>query len=263
MKVGQILVATIAVALAASAGGQTLTILWSFTSGSDGGQPDAPLIQGTDGNFYGTTLIGGNTTINRGNGFGAVFRVDSSGVLTNLYSFTGYPTDGAYPTCPLVQGNDGNFYGVTQEGGDGVSGNGLGYGTVFRISPTGVETNLHSFHYSVDGGYPYAGLVLGSDGNFYGTTSSGGTGNFGTVFRITPSGVLTTIHSFTNTPGESAFPSYLGLVQGSDGNFYGTTLGGGPATRSNTGSPSRTVRSGKSIAPTTSSVGLGSFNSTR
>src|SRR2546425_6546070 len=150
--------------------GQTLTTLWSFTGGSDGAQPSAGLVQGSDGNFYGTTIIGGNRTFNEPNGMGTVFRMSPAGVLTNIYSFSGYPTDGAFPACGLVQGDDGNFYGVTQSGGDDNSNPNTGVGVIFRISPSGVETNLHSFHYAVDAGFPYAGLVKGSDGNFYGTT---------------------------------------------------------------------------------------------
>ena len=138
--------------------------------------------------------------------------------LTSLYSFTG-GADGGLPGAGLVQGSDSNFYGTTS--GGGTSGN----GTVFRISPSGSLTNLWEFTGGSDGASPYAGLVQGSDGNFYGTTYGGGANGNGTVFRITPSGTLTTLWSFTGG-SDGAYP-YAGLVQGSDGNFYGTTSAGG------------------------------------
>ncbi len=227
MIVLRILVAAFVLALATNASAQELTNLWSFTGGGNGALalPSAGLVQGSDGNFYGTTFLGGNTTFNYPNGFGTVFRITPDGVLTNIYSFSGYPNDGTYPIGPLVQGNDGNFYGVTQKGGDDNSNPGEGVGTLFRIDPNGVETNLHSFHFNVDAGPPNGGLVQGRDGSFYGTTFDIPNASFGTVFRITPSGIFTTLYSFTNSLDDGAAPSYWGLVQGSDGNFYGTTLG--------------------------------------
>jgi uncharacterized repeat protein (TIGR03803 family) len=189
-----------------------LTNLWSFTGDQDGANPNAGLVQGDDGNFYGMTYDGGR------NGNGTVFRISPGGVLTNLHSFGG--ADGAYPYAALVQGSDGNFYGTTSGSGSGPSGN----GTVFRISPGGVLTNLHSFSGS-DGANPSAGLVQGRDGNFYGTTPSGGANGYGTVFKISSSGGLTTLWSFTN--GVDGANSYAPLVQGVDGNFYGTTSGSG------------------------------------
>jgi uncharacterized repeat protein (TIGR03803 family) len=191
----------------------SLTNLHSF-SNSDGADANG-LVQGSNGNFYGTTYEGGNTNANP-SGYGTVFRISPSGSLTNLHSFNG--SDGAAPVG-LVQGSDGNFYGVTVTGGI----NGPGYGTIFRISSNGSFTNLYSFTHGSDGAYPGAALVQGSDGNFYGTTQGGGAG-WGTVFRISPNGSETNLHIFFNSDGAS---SYAGLVQGSDGNFYGTTgLGG-------------------------------------
>ena len=196
----------------------TYTNLYSFgTSPKDGAIPNAGLVQGSDGNFYGTTVIGGGT----------VFRISPSGTYTSLYSFAGYPTDGQYPEAGLVQGSDGNFYGTT-EGGGTYSG-----GTVFRISPSGSETNLYSFgSYPTDGVAPFAGLVQGSDGNFYGTTYLGGSsancdGGCGTVFRINSSGTETTLYSFVGSSTDGENPYHDGLVQGSDGSFYGTTKYGG------------------------------------
>jgi len=227
-----------------------LTSLYSFGSVQDnngdlldGANPQAGLVQGSDGNFYGTTYHGGT------NGNGTVFRITTNGTLTSLYSFTGY-NDGGTPDAALVQGSDGYFYGTTEEGGTtnyNANFRNYGGGTVFKISPNGTLTSLYSFTNSPDGpwpphpdgAYPEAGLVQGSDGNFYGTTAYGGmTGihdGYGTVFQITTNGALTSLYSFGGVPlegpapglpGDGAYPE-AGLVQGSDGNFYGTTSGGG------------------------------------
>ncbi len=187
-----------------------LTTLHSF-AGNDGKYPFAVLMQGTDGNFYGTTPYGGAS------GIGTIFKITPAGVLTTLYSFAG--NDGSYPRSSLVQGTDGNFYGTTPQGGANYYS-----GTVFKITPAGSLTTLHSFSV-LDGSEPHAGLVQGTDGNFCGTTYSGGAkGNYGTAFKITPAGSLTTLHSFS--PGDGTFVA-AGLVQGTGGNFYGTTLTGG------------------------------------
>ena len=137
-------------------------------------------MQGSDGNFYGTTGIRCGV-----NEVGTVFKMTPSGILTTLYSFDGLG-DGGYPWAGLVQGNDSNFYGTTEQGGV----NGPDPGTVFKITPSGTLTTLHSFFF-IDGWHPLAGLVQGSDGNFYGTTVDGGQYEFGNVFKITPSGTLT------------------------------------------------------------------------
>jgi uncharacterized repeat protein (TIGR03803 family) len=196
-----------------------LMTLWSFTNGVDGASPGAGLVQGSDGSFYGTTYGSGSGA----SAYGTVFRISPSGSLTTLWSFTN-GLDGANSYATLIQGSDGNFYGTTTGSGSGPSGN----GTVFRITPNGSLTNLHSFTGGSDGANPYAMLVQGTDGNFYGTTYSGGTNDCqcGTVFRISPSGSLTTLWSFTN--GLDGANSYGRLAQGGDGNFYGTTSGGGP-----------------------------------
>ncbi len=204
--------------------GGSETILYSFVGLPDDGYEPDGVVQGSDGNFYGTTEHGGKS------GDGTVFRISPSGSYTNLYSFGGSPSDGEYPNAGLVQGRDGNFYGTTWVGGMGTNIWGGGAGTVFRISPSGSETPLYSFgSYPSDGsdGWdPMSGLVQGSDGNFYGTTSDGGTNHGGTVFRISPSGAYTTLHRFGTSPNDGWDPM-SGLVQGSDGNFYGTTAGGG------------------------------------
>jgi uncharacterized repeat protein (TIGR03803 family) len=183
----------------------------------DGARPSAPLMQASDGNFYGTTPYGGTNAIPAG----TVFRIGTNGTFTNLYYFTG-GSDGDAPEAGLVQGPDGILYGTTY------GGNNDPYGNVFKISTNGVQNNVYTFTGGADGANPYAGLVLGSDGNFYGTTTSGGTYTNGTVFRIGINGGLTTLYSFTG--GIDGDAPYAGLVQGSDGNFYGTTVSGGTYT---------------------------------
>ena len=161
------------------------SILYSFTGEGDGAYPESALVQGSDGNLYGTTSFA------RANIYGGtVFRIATNGTLTNLYSFTG-GTDGAYPNG-LVQASDGSFYGTTFFGGR------YGNGTVFKITGGGMFTSLYSFTNGNDGAIPQAGLVRGSDGNFYGTTSSGGTnGGYGTVFEVGTNGTFTSLYSFT------------------------------------------------------------------
>jgi uncharacterized repeat protein (TIGR03803 family) len=193
--------------------GGRLTILHSF-SGADGANPWAGLIRATDGNFYGTTSAGG------ARGDGTVFKITSGGTLTTLYSFAG--ADGYQPTAALVQASDGNFYGTTSGGGAN------GEGTVFKITSGGTLTTLYSFCAQAgcsDGRVPAAELALGSDGDFYGTTGLGANNDSGTVFKITPGGFLTTLHSFSSF-ADGGNPQ-AALMQASDGNFYGTTLFGG------------------------------------
>jgi uncharacterized repeat protein (TIGR03803 family) len=192
--------------------GGVLTPLYAFTNGVDGATPTAALVQAADGNFYGTADNGGT------NGDGTVFRITSDGVLTPLYSFTN-GVDGAIPTAGLVQASDGNFYGTTYGGGT------KNVGSVFRITSGGVLTALYSFTNGVDCAGPFAGLIQGSDGNFYGITRYGGRKEAGGIFKITPGGILTPLYTFTN--GLDGERPYGGLVQGSNGNLYGTTEFGG------------------------------------
>ena len=210
----------------------TLTTLHSF-DGTDGFSPIAGLIQGTDGNFYGTTQYGGaNSCTDVGGAVyscGTIFKITPSGSLTTLHNFDG--TDGELPEAALVEGTDGNFYGTTYAGGaDQACNDPTGCGTVFKITPGGKFATLHSFVYPTDGILPRAGLVQGTDGNFYGTNSSGGVNegicqfDCGTLFKISPGGTFTTLHSFDGTDGDVPTAP---LVQATDGNFYGTTLGGG------------------------------------
>jgi uncharacterized repeat protein (TIGR03803 family) len=200
------------------------TNLYSFTStfnyGTNGASPQAALVLGTDGNFYGTTFEGGTYSFNNNgtNGYGTVFKISPDGALTNLYSFSG-GNDGANPAAGLVRGSDGYFYGTTQAGGAD------NFGTVFKMSTNGALTGLYSFSGGNDGGGPLGRLVDGGDGYFYGTTASGGVNNFGTIFRVNTNGMLTTLYLFTG--GADGENPQAGLVRGSDGNFYGPTQSGG------------------------------------
>jgi uncharacterized repeat protein (TIGR03803 family) len=213
----------------------TATVLYSFCSQSncsDGANPQAGLVQASDGNFYGTTEIGGTGTGCFYGTCGTVFKITPQGTLTTLYSFCSQTNciDGFSPSDALVQAIDGNLYGTTFAGGTGCGG--VGCGTVFKITLSGVLTTVHMFN-SYDGYWPYAGLVQDNDGLFYGTTLDGGVNGpngLGTVFQMTPGGTLTTLYSFCSQPNCTDGDSpYGGLVRGSDGNFYGTTFGGGGA----------------------------------
>ena len=139
--------------------------------------------------------------------------------FTTLASFNG--TNGNGPLAPLVQGTDGNFYGTTNAGGANSR------GTVFKITPGGTLTTLYSFCSQTncpDGDRPYAGLIQASDGNFYGTTRLGGASIYGTIFKITPGGTLTTLYNFCSQSFcDDGMAPEAGLIQASDGNFYGTT----------------------------------------
>ena len=193
---------------------QTYEVVYAFTVPA--AEPVAGLVQGTDGLFYGTTRSGG------ANNGGTVFKIDSGGNLTTLHTFS--YEDGNDPEAGLVQASDGKFYGTTYGGGA------YGFGTVFRIDSSGNLAVLHSFAGAGpvgDGSYPLAGLIEATDGNFYGTTSGGGLAysDYGTVFKMTPAGTVTIVHSFVGTDG--VYP-VAGLVQSSaDGKLYGTTQVGG------------------------------------
>jgi uncharacterized repeat protein (TIGR03803 family) len=190
----------------------TETVLYSFPAGSS--EPYCGLIEGSDGNFYGTT--GANGTSDDG----TVFKITPSGTETTLHVFPKTGSDGEIPYAGVIQGSDGNLYGTTYFGGSS------GFGTVFKVTPGGTETVLYSFAGGSDGEHPYAGVIQGSDGNFYGTTYQGGASGLGTVFKITPSGTETVLHSFAGGSSDGANPE-AGLIQGTDGNFYGNTYLGG------------------------------------
>ena len=207
----------------------TVTILHAFKDGSvanDGIYPFASLVQGPDGNFYGTTSAGGSTWVSLYYpGSGTAFQITPQGKMTILHSFyDGTVTDdGPRPEEGLVLGPDGNFYGITL----GVNGFPLIPGTAFKMTPEGEVTTLHSFGNGCvyDDGVSPQKLILGSDGNFYGITSSGGSANVGAFFQLTPQGRVTILHSFADGSVLNDNGNPKGLVQGSDGNFYGTTDG--------------------------------------
>jgi uncharacterized repeat protein (TIGR03803 family) len=215
-----------------TAGGM-LSTLYSFCSQgncTDGSNPNASLVQAANGNLYGTTVYGG-TNDNCEYGCGTVFTLTPAGKLTVLHNFDG--ADGAYPAAEMIQATNGDFYGTTVYGGTGsCSGGSDGCGTVFRITAAGMLSTLYRFcsqENCRDGSTPYASLVQAADGNLYGTTWDGGANDncqygCGTVFTVTPAGKLTTLHSFDSTDG--AYP-VAGLVQATNGAFYGTTTSGG------------------------------------
>ena len=183
------------------------------STATDGYEPNLPT-EGTDGNFYGTTFYGG------ANNLGVVYKITPAGKITLLHTFTG--SDGQYPAGVLVQGTDGNFYGTTYEGGAAGAN-----GTVFKITPAGVFTLLHSFIFSssyLDAQLPLAGLTLGTDGNFYGTTAFGGKENDGAMFKITPAGKETVLYNFCD-PTCNGFDPRTPLVLHTNGKFYGNTSG--------------------------------------
>jgi uncharacterized repeat protein (TIGR03803 family) len=199
-------------AAAISSPAQTFTSLLDF-NGSDGAAAAASLVQAANGKLYGSTGAGGIDNV------GTIFEVTARGVLRSIHSFS--LTDGESPAASLVQANDGSFYGTTILGGAN------GWGSVFKITPDGALTTLYSFcseSNCADGSYLYAGLVQGTDGNFYGATGAGGTNGEGTIFKITPHGVLTTLHNFDYADGSGP---YAALIQGNDGSYYGTTSSGG------------------------------------
>jgi uncharacterized repeat protein (TIGR03803 family) len=192
------------------------TLLHTFEE-SDGVDAVAPLVQASDGRFYGTATQGGI------HGAGTVFRISSSGAFKVLHRFSQF-AKGTAPGAPLVQGSDGSLYGTTSRGGQGGF---EGDGVIFKISPTGVFSVLHGFVIRSDGGQPHSGLVQGNDGNFYGATAYGGAYTHGTLYRITASGTFTTLHDFDGPTGE--YPQTT-PVQNADGVIYGETSIGGTGT---------------------------------
>jgi uncharacterized repeat protein (TIGR03803 family) len=209
----------------------TLTVLHSFCGGSgcgslttDGAEPTGRLIFGANGDLYGTTQVGGLF-----NGFynqGTIFRITTSGVYTVLHVFSGNfgsEPDGANPAAGLTLASNGDFYGTTTAGGASKD------GTVFKVTPAGTVTLLHSFTGTIDGSMPIGALVQASDGNLYGTCYSGGANGTGTAFRITTKGAFTKIYDFAAgvAPGNIGYLPKAGLIQASDGNLYGTAWEGG------------------------------------
>jgi uncharacterized repeat protein (TIGR03803 family) len=223
---GMLFVGLFCAAAAIASPAQAPDTLVNFTGANGANPANMSMIQGTDGNLWGTTLYGGATYGVGNEGYGEVFKMTPSGVSTIVYSFCSLAncTDGSYPYDSLVQGSDGNFYGTTSGGGA------YSNGTVFKLTPQGKLTTLHNFcevQGCPDGTNVYAGLIQASNGDFYGVTAGGGMdcGSCdGTFFKITAKGVLTTLYTFH---GGSEGSSPAGLIQGSSGLFYGTTTFGG------------------------------------
>lgn len=232
-----------AVVTTQAAHAQTVTTLYSFCSQSgckDGESLSSGLVQGPDGNFYGTTTGGGannNASLCQNIGCGTVFRITPTGELTTLYNFCSLTNcaDGNNPIAPLVLATDGNFYGTMPYGGAGsncsLQDNPRGCGTIFRITAKGKLTTIYSFcslTNCADGIAPQASLIQAADGNLYGTAKFGGANSDGTVFKITTSGTFTTLYSFCSVEfcNDGSEPT-VGLVQATNGDFYGSTSGGG------------------------------------
>jgi len=221
------LAANIASAQPDDATGVTFTTLHSFCLQSgcpDGTEVQAGLIQTTTGDLYGTTYLGGDTSGDTNcapSGCGTIFKITPSGALTTVYSFHCLGPCSAFPTAGLIQAANGELYGTTAEGA-------RSSGSIFRMNPGGAPAIVYSFGLQAgDGEGPDAAMIQTANGNLYGTTYDGGSGAYGTVFKITPGGTLTTLYSFcyqTSCAG-GANPS-VGLIQAANGDIYGTSLGG-------------------------------------
>ncbi|HEY4342692.1 MAG TPA: choice-of-anchor tandem repeat GloVer-containing protein [Steroidobacteraceae bacterium] len=239
------------------------TTLYTFLGSFSPPLPQGPngLVQGSDGNLYGTTFAGGSAN------YGAFFKIDAAGTFSALHSFTG-GSDGSVPSGLLLQGSDGNFFGISRLGG-GPNNNGAifridaagGESVLFSMPPTGVNAGYPSFLQAGDDAFYYAsaspgggtisavtptgagtaiynftggsdgslvvGMVEAPDGNLFGVTGYGGLAGFGTAFKLTRSGTLTTLHTF-GYGTDGSIPN--SLILGNDGNFYGTTTAGGATT---------------------------------
>jgi uncharacterized repeat protein (TIGR03803 family) len=200
----------------------TETVLYAFKGGKDGIVPVSTLIMDKKGNLYGTTATGGNPPPCNGNGdgCGTVFQVTPEGKKKSLYSFQG-GSDGSDPAAGVIMDKAGNLYGTTVEGGNSNN------GTVYKISADGTETTLYAFGVAPDGQAPLGGLVSDSSGNLYGTTFAGGSNDRGTVFKVTPDGTESVLHSFSG--GTDGYLPEAGLIMDKAGNLYGTTYNGGGA----------------------------------
>jgi len=195
---------------AAPASAQSWRTLHSFDGAAEGTSTSAPLIQASDGLFYGVNRFDGP------NGRGTLFRMTSNGTVTVMHAFTG-GDDGATPGGQLIQAPDGHLYGTAAEGGL------YNRGVAFRITLAGDFTVLHAFGDTADAGRTPGALIRSAGGEFYGTTCTGGASDHGTVFRMTDTGETTTVYSLTDGDlGRCPF----GLLIATDGNFYGTASGG-------------------------------------
>src|SRR5215469_7813224 len=236
------LIVTFCLAARIDSSGQTLTTLYTFDF-THGRAPNGPLVQGWNGNLYGTTDNGGTSDV------GTAFNITPQGTFTSLYSFCYTTINGCsslYGANPrgLIRGFDGNFYGLTFDGGanTNIAICQFGCGTVFKITPDGTMSLVYDFcaqQGCTDGAAPTS-LLQDLDGNFYGTTylagANAGTARCiiapyycGTIFKLTPQGVLTTLYSFCSQKNCDDGGAGGSLLAASNGNFYGTTLGGGPS----------------------------------
>jgi len=188
------------------------TVLYSFTGGADGAEPSSGVIRDSAGNLYGTTYAGG--VANKG----VVYKVDTTGHQTVLYSFLG-AADGGYPTSGVIRDSAGNLYGTAGVGGT------ANKGVVYRVSAAGQETVLYSFMGGSDGSSPTGGVIRDSAGNLYGATLYGGTGNAGTVYKLSAAGQETVLYAFSG--GVDGYFPESGVIRDSAGNLYGTTSAGG------------------------------------
>lgn len=194
----------------------TLTTIYHFQGGEDGGIPLGGLLLDNAGNLYGTTKMGGAGDFCTG-GCGTVFKLAPNGTKTVLYNFAGQ-SDGAAPVSSLIADTNGNLYGTTPLGGHD-------HGTVFRIAPDGTETQLYAFN-GTDGDQPAGSLAMDAAGNLYGTTATGGSAGAGEVFRLAANGTLDVLHAFGFQDGDGTYPKG-GVVIDRKGNLFGTTLQGG------------------------------------
>lgn len=211
-------------------------VLYSFTGGEDGGYPVASLLLDSKGDLFGTTEEGGDAKCGyHGLGCGVVFKLDSAGDETVLYTFAG-PPDLEDPTSGLVMDAAGNLYGTTI----GNSGNGGYNGAVYEITASGKEKTLFVFQGTPDGSFPFAALLLDAKGYLYGTTRLGGASNGGTVFRLSQTGKEKILYSFSGFP--DAWGPWGGVISDAKGNFYGMTEMGGS---SGAGAVFKLTRNGK------------------
>jgi uncharacterized repeat protein (TIGR03803 family) len=215
------------------------TVIYNFQGGSDGAIPTGPLLLAADGSLYGTTVTGGGAGGCQNGGYGTVYTIDANGTESILYNFTG-GNDGLTPYSGVIGDEQGNLYGTTPVGGQhSNSCNSAGCGVVFKLIPNQngwSESPLYSFQGGADGANPYGGLLRDSQGNFYGTTNSGGVSQYGpyigTVYKLDSAGNKTTLWNFTGgTDGDE--PEWGSLVMDQQGSLYGTTPSGGDLSSTN------------------------------
>jgi uncharacterized repeat protein (TIGR03803 family) len=190
-----------------------------YIESGNGSSARGELVQANDGNFYGIASAGGAS------GDGTVFKMTTGGLATTVCSFTGTSGSfiGANPHAGLIQGSDGSLYGTTSAGGT------HNFGSIFKVTTSGAFTSLYSFTNGNNGGTPQGSLVQATDGNLYGTASTGGIFGSGVIYSITKSGTFSVVYSLNNnTDGENGMTPLAGLIQGTDGNLYGTASAGGP-----------------------------------